>query len=73
MTPQTQTPKPKQVKGEKTLCNVKCSDGYPYTIQLVSREAPGPSWLVLWDEKYRNNFKRANNLLRTSGWGKTLM
>jgi len=22
----------KWVKGEKTLCNIKCSDGYPYTI-----------------------------------------
>jgi len=27
-----QTPKPKWVTGEKTLCNGKCSDGYPHTI-----------------------------------------
>jgi len=27
-----QTPKPKCVTGEKTLCNVKCPDGYPYTV-----------------------------------------
>jgi len=40
------TPKPKRVTGEKTLCNVKCSDGYPYTIQLISQAAPVPSWLV---------------------------
>jgi len=54
MTPQTrpldprvpQTPKPKRVTGEKTLCNVKCSDGYPYTIKLISQAVPGPGWLV---------------------------
>jgi len=27
-----QTPKPKWVIGEKTLCNVKCPDGYPYPV-----------------------------------------
>jgi len=32
-----QTPKPKEITGEKTLCNVKCSDGY-----LVL----SPYWLV---------------------------
>jgi len=33
MTPQTQpqTPKPKWITREKTLCNGKCPDGYPYT------------------------------------------
>jgi len=28
----SQTPKPKRVMGEKTLCNIKCPDGYPYTV-----------------------------------------
>jgi len=52
MTPQTraldpgQTPKPKWVMVEKTLCNVKCPDGYPFAVQLISRAAPGPGWPV---------------------------
>jgi len=45
----TQTPKPKCVTREKTLCNVKCPDGYPYTVKLISRAAPGPSWLVSYN------------------------
>jgi len=27
-----QTPKPKQVTGEKSLCNANCPDGYLYTV-----------------------------------------
>jgi len=43
-----QTPKPKCVTGEKTLSNVKCPDGYPYTVLLISLAAPGPGRLVFY-------------------------
>jgi len=36
--------------GKKTLCDVKCLDGYPYTVmskQNLSPAAPGPGWLVI--------------------------
>jgi len=41
-----QTPKPKWVTGEKTLCNVKCPDKDLYTVQLIFRAEPRPGWLV---------------------------
>jgi len=41
----SQTPEPKWVTGEKTLCNVKCPDGWRKLIKFLPGSA-GPGWLI---------------------------